>query len=88
MSASAHARASQKCKSRLSLERGVTGYAQVLQYPATSCVRPLSLFYSNASADGVEKRLLVPRSHSHARLRRNATMSHAFLCVQPAFIDL
>ncbi|GBP41686.1 hypothetical protein EVAR_24046_1 [Eumeta japonica] len=28
------------------------------------------------------------RSRSHARLRRNATMSHAFSCVQPAFIDL
>ncbi|GBP87111.1 hypothetical protein EVAR_59768_1 [Eumeta japonica] len=42
------------------------------------CVRPLSLFYSDASADGVEERSLVPRSRSHARLRRNATMSHAF----------
>ncbi|GBP97572.1 hypothetical protein EVAR_90299_1 [Eumeta japonica] len=31
---------------------------------------------------------IVPRSRSHARLRRNATMSHAFSCVQPAFIDL
>ncbi|GBP38240.1 hypothetical protein EVAR_18120_1 [Eumeta japonica] len=30
---------------------------------------------------------IVPRSHSHARLRRNATMSHAFSCMQPAFID-
>ncbi|GBP81599.1 hypothetical protein EVAR_62086_1 [Eumeta japonica] len=30
---------------------------------------------------------IVPRSRSHARLRRNATMSHAFSCVQPAFID-
>ncbi|GBP35658.1 hypothetical protein EVAR_74983_1 [Eumeta japonica] len=40
-------------------------------------VRPLSLFRS-----------LVPRSHSHARLRRNATISHALSCVQPAFIDL
>ncbi|GBP89100.1 hypothetical protein EVAR_64165_1, partial [Eumeta japonica] len=36
------------------------------------------LFYSGASVDGVEKRSLVPRSRSHARLRRNATMSHAF----------
>ncbi|GBP19171.1 hypothetical protein EVAR_11493_1 [Eumeta japonica] len=51
------------------------------------CVRPLSLFYSDASANGVEERSFVPRSRSHARLR-NATMSHAFLCVQPAFIDL
>ncbi|GBP33184.1 hypothetical protein EVAR_14865_1 [Eumeta japonica] len=42
------------------------------------CVRPLSLFYSDASADGVEERSLVPRSRSHARFRRNATMSHAF----------
>ncbi|GBP65350.1 hypothetical protein EVAR_52124_1 [Eumeta japonica] len=41
------------------------------------CVRPLSLFYSDASADGVEERSLVLRSRSHARLRRNATMSHA-----------
>ncbi|GBP73732.1 hypothetical protein EVAR_103194_1 [Eumeta japonica] len=41
-------------------------------------VRPLSLFYSDASADGVEERSLVPRSRSHPRLRRNATMSHAF----------
>ncbi|GBP66541.1 hypothetical protein EVAR_51066_1 [Eumeta japonica] len=53
-----------------------------------SCVRPLSLFYSDASADRVEERSLVPRSRSHARLRRNATMSHALSCVQPAFIDL
>ncbi|GBP32636.1 Pikachurin [Eumeta japonica] len=52
------------------------------------CVRPLSLFYSDASADGVEDRELVPRSRSHARFRRNATMIHAFLCVDPAFIDL
>ncbi|GBP36457.1 hypothetical protein EVAR_88037_1 [Eumeta japonica] len=51
-------------------------------------VRPLSLFYSDASADGVEEGSLVPRSRSHARLRRNVTMSHAFSCVQPAFIDL
>ncbi|GBP61221.1 hypothetical protein EVAR_45239_1 [Eumeta japonica] len=49
------------------------------------CVRPLSLFDSDASADGVEERSLVPRSRSHARLRRNMTMSHAFLCVQPAY---
>ncbi|GBP41899.1 hypothetical protein EVAR_31662_1 [Eumeta japonica] len=42
------------------------------------CVRPLSLFYSDASADGVEERSLVPRSRSHARLKRNVAMSHAF----------
>ncbi|GBP28463.1 General transcription factor II-I repeat domain-containing protein 2 [Eumeta japonica] len=42
------------------------------------CVRPLSLFYSDASADGVEERSLVPRSRLHARLRRNATISYAF----------
>ncbi|GBP20688.1 hypothetical protein EVAR_16561_1 [Eumeta japonica] len=47
-----------------------------------------SLFYSDASADGVKERLLVLRSRSHARLRRNATMSHALSCVQPTFIDL
>ncbi|GBP54786.1 hypothetical protein EVAR_87858_1 [Eumeta japonica] len=52
------------------------------------CVRPLSLFYTDASADGVEERSLVPRSRSHARLGRKATMSHAFSCVQSAFIDL
>ncbi|GBP21708.1 hypothetical protein EVAR_16257_1 [Eumeta japonica] len=51
-------------------------------------VRPLSLFYSDASADGVEERSLVLRSRSHARLRRNVTMSHAFSCAQPAVIDL
>ncbi|GBP69311.1 hypothetical protein EVAR_49598_1 [Eumeta japonica] len=31
---------------------------------------------------------IVPRSRSHARIRRNATMNHVFSCVQPAFIDL
>ncbi|GBP22126.1 hypothetical protein EVAR_10635_1 [Eumeta japonica] len=41
-------------------------------------MRPLSLFYWDASADGVEERSLVPHSRSHARLRRHATMSHAF----------
>ncbi|GBP47564.1 hypothetical protein EVAR_40120_1 [Eumeta japonica] len=51
-------------------------------------VRPLSLFNSDASTNGVEERSLVPRSRSHARLRWNGTMSHAFSCVQPAFIDL
>ncbi|GBP54758.1 hypothetical protein EVAR_90042_1 [Eumeta japonica] len=49
---------------------------------AKGCVRPLSLFYSDASADGVEEGSLVPRSHLHAWLRRNATMSHAFSCTQ------
>ncbi|GBP33840.1 hypothetical protein EVAR_20951_1 [Eumeta japonica] len=53
-----------------------------------SCVRPLSLFYSDASADAVKERSLVPHSRSHARLRRNATMSYAFSCTQPAFIGL
>ncbi|GBP75637.1 hypothetical protein EVAR_28849_1 [Eumeta japonica] len=52
------------------------------------CVRPLPPFYSDASADGVEERALVPHSRSHARLRRNATMSHAFSCVQLTFSDL
>ncbi|GBP59102.1 hypothetical protein EVAR_48078_1 [Eumeta japonica] len=52
------------------------------------CVRPLSLFYSDASADGMEERSLVPRSRSHAWLRRNATMSLAFSCMQPAYINL
>ncbi|GBP88589.1 hypothetical protein EVAR_65990_1 [Eumeta japonica] len=42
------------------------------------CVRPLSLFYLDASANGAEERSLVPRSRSHARFKRNATMSHAF----------
>ncbi|GBP10276.1 hypothetical protein EVAR_72766_1 [Eumeta japonica] len=42
---------------------------------ARLCVQPLSLFYSDASADGVEVISLVPHSRSHARLRRNATMS-------------
>ncbi|GBP94340.1 hypothetical protein EVAR_63868_1 [Eumeta japonica] len=57
--------------------------------PSSSrCVRPLSLFYSDASADGVEERSLVRCSRSYTRLRRNATKSHAFSCVQTAFIDL
>ncbi|GBP72861.1 hypothetical protein EVAR_48845_1 [Eumeta japonica] len=53
-----------------------------------ACVRPLSLFYSDESADGMEERSFVPRSRSHARLRQNATMNQAFSCVQPVFIDL
>ncbi|GBP13496.1 hypothetical protein EVAR_4241_1 [Eumeta japonica] len=52
------------------------------------CVRPLSLFHSDESADGVEERSLVSRSRSHARLKRNATMNHSFSCVQQAFIAL
>ncbi|GBP24062.1 hypothetical protein EVAR_27285_1 [Eumeta japonica] len=55
---------------------------------ALGCMRPLSLFYSDESADGVEERSLVPRSRLHARLRRNATISHVFSCVQPAYINL
>ncbi|GBP80902.1 Endoplasmic reticulum aminopeptidase 2, partial [Eumeta japonica] len=47
-----------------------------------------SLFYSDASADGVAERSLVPCSRSRARLRRNATIGHAISCVQLAFIDL
>ncbi|GBP65037.1 Cytochrome P450 CYP12A2 [Eumeta japonica] len=50
----------------------------MIESSRVGCVRPLSLFYSDESADEVEKRSLVPRSRSHARLRRNATMSHAF----------
>ncbi|GBP09384.1 hypothetical protein EVAR_5808_1 [Eumeta japonica] len=63
-------------------------FIRVVSISFISCVRPLSLFYSDASVDGVEERSLVPRSCSHARLRRNATMSHAFSCVQPAFVNL
>ncbi|GBP59415.1 hypothetical protein EVAR_47974_1 [Eumeta japonica] len=66
--------------------RAGRGRADLLLYER--CVRPLALLYSDASADGVEERSLVSRSRSHARLRRNATMSHAFSCVEPAFIDL
>ncbi|GBP53640.1 hypothetical protein EVAR_38614_1 [Eumeta japonica] len=58
------------------------------QVRRVGCVRPLSLFYSDASADGVEERQLAPCSRSHARLRRNATMNHDFSFVQSAFIDL
>ncbi|GBP56421.1 hypothetical protein EVAR_90092_1 [Eumeta japonica] len=50
------------------------GGCQVMLGLKMGCVRPLSLFYSDASADGVEERSLVPRSRSHARLWR----SHAF----------
>ncbi|GBP75052.1 hypothetical protein EVAR_48732_1 [Eumeta japonica] len=53
----------------------------------TLCAAAVSLLLG-PSADGVEERSLVPRSCSRARLGRNATMSHAFSCVQPAFIDL
>ncbi|GBP06520.1 hypothetical protein EVAR_4636_1 [Eumeta japonica] len=48
------------------------------RHKSKGCVRPLSLFYFDASADGVEERSLVPRSRSHAQLGWNATMSHAF----------
>ncbi|GBP92258.1 hypothetical protein EVAR_68219_1 [Eumeta japonica] len=51
------------------------------------CVGPLSLFYSNASVDAVEEILLVPRSRSHARLRRNATMSHAFSATLKRYLE-
>ncbi|GBP07949.1 hypothetical protein EVAR_78093_1 [Eumeta japonica] len=45
-------------------------------------------FYSDAYADELEETSLVPRSRSHARFRRNATMRVPFSCVQPAFINL
>ncbi|GBP75699.1 hypothetical protein EVAR_98549_1 [Eumeta japonica] len=51
------------------------------------CAAAVSLLLGR-TADGVEERSLVPRSRSHTRLKRNATMSHAFSCEQPAFIDL
>ncbi|GBP85182.1 Dynein heavy chain 3, axonemal [Eumeta japonica] len=51
-------------------------------------MRPLSLFYSDAWVDGVEERSLVPRSRTHARLKRNATMSHAFSCEFSARIHM
>ncbi|GBP01066.1 hypothetical protein EVAR_2330_1 [Eumeta japonica] len=54
----------------------------------SDCEQPLSLFYSDASADTVKERSLIPRSRSHARLRPNTTMSHAFSYVRPTFIDL
>ncbi|GBP48335.1 hypothetical protein EVAR_34828_1 [Eumeta japonica] len=49
------------------------------------CVRPLTFFYSDASADGVKERSLVLRSRSHDRLRQNATMSHAFSSISEGF---
>ncbi|GBP74802.1 hypothetical protein EVAR_43107_1 [Eumeta japonica] len=57
-----------------------------VSFSVRGCVLPPSLFYSDASADGVEKRSLVValRSRSHARLKRNATFS----CVQLTFIHL
>ncbi|GBP91738.1 hypothetical protein EVAR_57918_1 [Eumeta japonica] len=58
----------------------------IKQFPFKLCAAAVSLLLGPL-ADGVEERLLVPRSRSRARLRRNAT-SHAFSCVQPAFIDL
>ncbi|GBP53228.1 hypothetical protein EVAR_9005_1 [Eumeta japonica] len=77
---SAHQRSS-----RSRVDDNVTFVDKVVR---VGCVRPLSLFYSDASADGVEERSLVPRSRLHARLRRNGKMSHAFSCAQPSFIDL
>ncbi|GBP06404.1 hypothetical protein EVAR_4553_1 [Eumeta japonica] len=50
------------------------------------CAAAVSLLL-RPSADGVEERSLVPRSRSRTRIGRNATMSHDFSCVQPAFID-
>ncbi|GBP60766.1 hypothetical protein EVAR_41105_1 [Eumeta japonica] len=66
----------------------INGCVIIISLSRVGCVRPLSLFYSDASADEVEERSLAPRSRSHAQLRQNVTMSHPFLCVQPAFIDL
>ncbi|GBP29948.1 hypothetical protein EVAR_18428_1 [Eumeta japonica] len=68
--------------------RKISYTTQVYRRYSIGRVRALSLFYSDASADGEEERSLVPRSRLRARLRRNATMSHAFSCVQPVFIDL
>ncbi|GBP12798.1 hypothetical protein EVAR_6122_1 [Eumeta japonica] len=55
------------------------------------CARPLGskeIDASQAERLGRSCLSIVPRSRSHARLRQNATMSHAFSCVQPAFIHL
>ncbi|GBP43605.1 hypothetical protein EVAR_32171_1 [Eumeta japonica] len=48
-------------------------HVTVLLLSRVDCVRPLSLFYSDASVDGVEGRSLFPRSRSHAWRRRNVT---------------
>ncbi|GBP74614.1 hypothetical protein EVAR_98481_1 [Eumeta japonica] len=50
--------------------------------------RAASSHVMNASQADRASLSLIPRSRLHARLRRNVTMSHAFSCVQPAFIDL
>ncbi|GBP48383.1 hypothetical protein EVAR_96422_1 [Eumeta japonica] len=51
------------------------------------CVRPLSLFYSDASADGVVEiaRSVLSLARSAQAERDNES---CFLCVQPASIDL
>ncbi|GBP35679.1 hypothetical protein EVAR_75004_1 [Eumeta japonica] len=72
----------------MELSETPVGIRQSTSEVVEGCVRPLSLFYSDASADRVEERSLVPRSRSHARLRRNGTMCNAFSYVQPAFNDL
>ncbi|GBP82873.1 hypothetical protein EVAR_55424_1 [Eumeta japonica] len=73
------------CHHNIALSRDIHNYVKIQRNRKPgSCMRPLSLFYSDASADGVEERSLVPSS----RLRRNATMSHAFSYAQPAFNDL
>ncbi|GBP76969.1 hypothetical protein EVAR_63316_1 [Eumeta japonica] len=76
----AAARHEQRVAANERLERANLEWKQVV------CGR--CLFYSDASADGVEERSLVPRSRSHARFRRNATMSRTFSCVQSAFSNL
>ncbi|GBP79801.1 hypothetical protein EVAR_56857_1 [Eumeta japonica] len=67
------------------------------------CVRPLSLFFSDASADGVEERYLslAPQAERLGRSclsiacsalslahSAQAERDNAFSCVQQAFIDL
>ncbi|GBO99573.1 hypothetical protein EVAR_723_1 [Eumeta japonica] len=71
-----------KCESGVSCTHCYVKYNTETKVGLNYCVRPLSLFYSDASADGVEERSLVLRSRSHARLRRNATLSHAFSWIQ------
>ncbi|GBP66542.1 Cytochrome P450 4g15 [Eumeta japonica] len=67
---------------------GASAHAAACETAAQRAVRCRLCAASDASADRVEERSLVPRSRSHARLRRKATMSHVFSCVQQAFIDL
>ncbi|GBP80077.1 hypothetical protein EVAR_22000_1 [Eumeta japonica] len=52
------------------------------------CAAAVSLLLGRIGRWSGRERSLVPRSRSHARLRRNATMSYAFSYVQSAFIDL